>query len=539
MIPTINFHQEAYSTNGPKLMGRNAAGESFLRGLFKYSKADELWAYVDKSQQANAFFAEGQRIAPHKQYRALTPDRFGLLQHAGILYLPGPNLSSSAWQRNVLGANLWSLVGITHTVCSKGAMDSITELISAPIQPWDALICTSQSVKNNVWNVLQAQMQYFSERFGVSQFPLPQLPVIPLGIHTQDFYFTDLEVRTSRAILELHENDVVVLYTGRLSFHSKAHPLAMYQALQLAQGVTANNIVLLEFGSYANDSIKDAYEEAFNAAAPDVRRIVVDGTKKENFTTAWASADLFCSLADNIQESFGITPIEAMAAGLPAIVSDWDGYKESVVDGETGYRIPSVQPRSGLGKDIALRHALDLESYDRYIGYTSALVAIDVDKTAAALRSLVDNPELREQMGEAGRKRARMVYDWAVIMPQYEALWDELENIRLAQTVTNKKLWPARMDPFDAFSHYPTNILDEATTLTLRDTQTLRFRDLSIVNFAASFVPNNHEVEIIVSHLITGPASARDVVAHFPISEQPRILRGLAHLLKIGVLSTA
>ena len=33
---------------------------------------------------------------------------------------------------------------------------------------------------------------------------------------------------------------------------------------------------------------------------------------------------MFVSLSDNIQETFGLTPIEGMASGLPLIVSDAD-----------------------------------------------------------------------------------------------------------------------------------------------------------------------------------------------------------------------
>jgi len=52
MTAAIYYHPEAYTTGGPKLMGRNAAGESFLRGFLSHSKATEFWAQVQKPEHA-------------------------------------------------------------------------------------------------------------------------------------------------------------------------------------------------------------------------------------------------------------------------------------------------------------------------------------------------------------------------------------------------------------------------------------------------------------------------------------------------------
>ena len=113
-------------------------------------------------------------------------------------------------------------------------MDAISNLITSPVQPWDALICTSKAVKNNVEKVLQAQINYLKDRLGITKFTAPQLPVIPLGIHTDDFNFSQNEIDSARKNLGISETTIVVLYLGRLSFHAKAHPLAMYQALEKA-----------------------------------------------------------------------------------------------------------------------------------------------------------------------------------------------------------------------------------------------------------------------------------------------------------------
>ena len=50
----------------------------------------------------------------------------------------------------------------THTTSSAAAMDSIAELPTSPVQPWDALICTSHAVKSNVEVVIREQANYLS-----------------------------------------------------------------------------------------------------------------------------------------------------------------------------------------------------------------------------------------------------------------------------------------------------------------------------------------------------------------------------------------
>ena len=153
------------------------------------------------------------------------------------------------------------------------------------------------------------------------------------------FEFTEEQKSLSRQKLQADPQTLIVLFMGRLSFHAKAHPLAMYQALQKAATAVAasgKKIVLVECGWHANEFIEKAYRDAALQACPDVEVITLDGRKAEDRETAWAGADVFCSLSDNIQETFGIVPIEAMAAGLPVLVSDWDGYKDTVRHGVDG-----------------------------------------------------------------------------------------------------------------------------------------------------------------------------------------------------------
>ena len=545
MTACIYYHPEAYTTNGPKLMGRNAAGESFLRGFVSYSRASSFWTQVDKPEYARHFAAAVSSLGRTEPVRVVEKRALGALSEPGLVYCPGPGIGEHAFQRAVFGHGSWSLCGITHTTSSAGAMDALANLITAPVQPWDAVICTSTAVKDNVTRLLQAQADYLQARLSISQLVLPQLPVIPLGIHTADFAFSADQKAAARDALGVSPDTLVVLFMGRLSFHAKAHPLAMYQALEVAAKASGKEVLLVECGWHANEFIEKAYVDAARMTCPSVRVVTLDGREAEARQTAWAGADVFCSLSDNIQETFGIVPIEAMAAGLPVVVSDWDGYKDTVRDGIDGFRIPTVMPQSGLGGDLALRHALEVDTYDMYCGHTCSLVAVDVQASAAAFEKLFNSPELRRQMGESGRQRAQEVYDWKLIIGQYEVLWADLGEMRIAHGKNLAPLvhpWPARMDPFHAFASYPTQTLTAQTVLALVDAdadtalqRATSFRQLAMVGYAKVILPTEAEI-VSVLNTAAQPLTAQALVAGFAQERQAFVFRSLVWLLKLGVL---
>ena len=563
MTAAIYYHPEGYTTSGPKLMGRNAAGESFLRGFLKHSNAAEFWAQVQKPEHGQHFAQTVKAQGRDEVVKVVDKSTLSALKDIGTVYFPGPGIGEHAFHRALAGGlgssprnphTAWSLCGITHTTSSAGAMDALAELITAPVQPWDTVICTSTAVKDNVQRLLQAQVHYLQDRLGISKIVLPMLPVIPLGIHTQDFEFTEAQKAKAKNDLGVDQNTLVVLYVGRLSFHAKAHPLAMYQALQKAATAVAasgKKIVLVECGWHANEFIEKAYQEAARQACPSVQVITLDGRLASARETAWAGADVFCSLSDNIQETFGIVPIEAMATGLPVVVSDWDGYKDTVRHGIDGFRISTCMPEAGLATDLALRHALDVDTYDMYCGHNCSLVSVDIEATAQAFVQLFESPELRRRMGQTGKQRAQQLYDWSTVIAQYEALWKEQTQLRLAaqtsdQVPVTPHAWPARMDPFFAFESYPTQTLKLTSRLALADasaTEALQrvnqYKTLAMVNFAKLVLPTDEEIAQVLNATAHGPCSAQALIQDIEPSRQAFVIRSLAWLLKLGVLRLA
>lgn len=552
MSACIFYDPEGYTTSKKHLMGRNAAGESFIRAFFEYTKSTgNLWAQCEREEHFTHFEEYARSFNRSDTINRISKSNIHLMETPGLLYIPGPGIGAHSYIRRIFGDMRWSLCGITHTTSSMSAMDLIAELPIAPTQPWDALICTSSAVKSNVEVILREQADYLSDRLGARKIVLPQLPVIPLGIHTDDFSFTKSQRENARREITDDSDTLIVLYSGRLSFHAKAHPLQMYQALEKAASISGKKVHLVECGWHANEPIKNAFSEARISVSPSIQWTYLDGRVQEQRNLAWACADIFCALSDNIQETFGIVPIEAMAAGLPVIVSDWDGYRDTVRDGIDGFRIPTIAPASGMAGDLASRHALGIDSYDMYCGHASSLVAVDSDKLVSAFLKLFDSEDLRKNFGERGRTRARQEYDWGKIIPLYESLWDNLRAIREGQNLdrTATYSWPARIDPTIGFKEYPTQQLTLDTMFKLHTTSAAEaisefhsYYQLAMVNYEKYIVPTIEELEIIFTtiedEVRNGKryAKASTLISKIEEDRKPYVLRGLIWLIKLGLL---
>ena len=538
----IYFVPEAYSVSGEKLMGRNAAGQSFLEGYFQYGKCETFWAYVTEADHYKQFQTLASDLAIKQETRGFLSTNLAQAEKAGLIYYPGPDLSDLAVKRGQFGSAKWSLCGITHTTSSARAMDSIASWLTAPLQPWDAIICTSSAVKKNVELILDSELARLKERLGVTRYTLPELPIIPIGVNSQHFEFSAEDRAAAREALALERDTIAVLYVGRLSFHAKAHPLAMYQSLEKAAKVTKKNVVLIECGWFANDYAKKAFEEASTLACPSVNVIRLDGRSRENRCMAWAASDIFCSLADNIQETFGITPVEAMAAGLPCVVADWDGYRDTI-SSDVGFRAPTSMPVAGLGQDLANRHALGRDNYDFYCGHTCLFVGVDVEAVTESFVKLIENKSLREEMGFAGRVRASRLYDWAHIIPQYEALWDRLASIRESAGLLPVQPTPVRLDPYHAFSHYATEVIGPESRFELTDdsidsarARLKKLLKLEMIKFGDGVLPSSEILDEVLTEIAQVPHIEGDLFNGREKQRQLLMIRSIGFLHKLGLV---
>ncbi len=501
----ILFEPDAYLLSEPKLMGRQAAGNSFLRAAIAGRGDQPVYAYTPNQKSAAIFKQVVDSIDSQALTQWVPADRLDLLEKIGALYLPGPGLDVASKLRLRAGIQAYSLIGVTHTTASHRAMDAITGLLTAPVMPWDALICTSTAVLETVKVLLNAEIEALRWRFGSTiQITLPQLPVIPLGVHCSDFDFSADDRLFARKMLSIDDDEMVLVFVGRLSFHAKAHPHAMYLAAQEVAIKTGKKITLLQCGWFGNDAIKASFIDGAAQFCPNVRARFVDGRNAELARYSWACADIFISLSDNVQETFGITPIEAMAAGLPVIVTDWNGYKDTVRDGVDGFRIPTWMPPPALGEQFAKGHEAGTLSYDIYCGLSCQTVSVCMYTLIEKLTLLVENNALRQTMGQAGKTRARVQFDWHGVYQQYQSLYTHLKALRESATQKQQVTFhvsPNRLDPFLSFGHYPSSLIQPSTRVAVLSDDVLnQYRCLiqnPLFNYATQVLPKVDLVEKI------------------------------------------
>lgn len=120
-------------------------------------------------------------------------------------------------------------------------------------------------------------------------------------------------------------------------------------------------------------------------------RVRILGSKsRESLRWFYSAADVFVSVP--WYEPFGITPLEAMACGVPVLGSRVGGVKYTVEDGMTGMLVPPRAP----------------------------------DAVAESLAFLLKEDRIRDRMGRAGRARVEAGFTWEHVTLALDALYSEV-----------------------------------------------------------------------------------------------------------------
>ena len=545
MLTAINFDGESYDNSKP--LGINIASNEFIKAFFRYKSQNEFPCVCPNESALNDFkkFAELAKIK-ESDCIGVNQNDAKTLSNYGNIFRPDPNIVKFSWTRYYYGTTLYSLSGLVHNVATDRVRDIINQIVIAPTQDWDALVCPSKAIKSVVQTLINNWQDYLNER-GCESFSCDiQLPIIPLGIdaHFFDKISVPKERKRQRKLLHIQDKEVVILYSGRLNFLAKANPLPLLLSAEHIASETKFPVSIIFHGYFNDDFNKQSFEIAINQICNICRVIFVEDNDSNFPNGAWAASDIFCSLADNVQESFGLTPIEAMASGLPVVVSDWDGYRDTVRHEIDGYKIPTLMAPQDAGGDIAYEYFSGQTHYGDYLAATQQSTAINIGELTNALKTLINNPEKRHEMGQTAKERAKGVFDWAKIIPAYDNLWSELNLRRNAEKLEqlNQKeqnSHPSHWDPFSLFADFPTSELSKNDHIFLKVKnwdEIIKLLKLKICLVYPEPLLSFEDITELILKLEQYPfQSVNDILDRMPEASERKLLRTIVWLIKIGV----
>lgn len=521
------------------------ASSDLTDAIIRYSQAEELVCFYEPGQYQEKILRDNQKV-PQIGERIHMVSEYDVLFH-GVDIIPQVDVLHSVKEDLLpllaLRESIGKPIPITCTVHSLAEqhllLDTFMPILMLPFKPYDAIICTSEAVRSAVNAVLARCKGMLSGVLGESQQnkPMIRLEKVPLGIDTD--YFCPKDRVDARELFLIPKDAFVILWFGRFSDLFKAD---LYPLLQVFRRlIDKNNGRKLQL-ILAGCSDSASYEtvlmrEIQRLGLTDHVRILMNREIPDR-AMLYSACDVFTSPADNIQETFGLTPIEAMACGVPQVVSDWDGYRDTVVSEVTGFRIPTKW--ANCLEDVAKADYLPLNPQRRRLLYRYLAVrsvVVDCEIYEEKLQYLLDHPEVCLEMGRASRLRAETHFSLQNTVSETERLWERLLQIA---SETESEFSPAAIPMLDYcsdFRAYPTAMISddtffECTTLG----KTTSTEELPQYRVFLKYAQEAELPELILKMLSKTPVTIAFAADAYPQYTLSQIRRGFLFLYKYGVI---
>jgi len=212
-------------------------------------------------------------------------------------------------------------------------------------------------------------------------FPKHKIRVVYNGIDDTE-YVRSVSTNSKRQFLGIPEKAQVIGTVARLD-HIKNHKM-MINALKIVHHTYPDTFLII---------VGDGPErETLELLASELKlssRVIFTGFREDTHLF-YKTMDIF--LLTSLSEGTAMTLLEAMATGLPCVATDVGGNPEIVMDGETGFIIPS-------NDEITL---------------------------AEKICTLFRNEDLMKKMGKAGRRRFEENFTVDKMVSSYQAIYDRV-----------------------------------------------------------------------------------------------------------------
>ncbi len=450
-------------------MGRTVANREFLRALLRVDPCDEYHFFVGNRAQQTTLSGHLERVWPEQWARgrftvatraqlpsALAANAYHCF-HLSDCITSQPHL---ARMRNALSDRVFPITGVTHSLSYVRYGRELAAHLWPGCTARDCIAATSTTAVE----VLRRWFAHLRHGLDLGEIthPGPRLEVVPLGADCKAMRPPDEAARAkARERWKLGRRRMLLVF-ARLSHQSKMDLLPVLHMARrlLSQGVAADSMRLCfagaveEKGNIAHTLLNLGLNMGLDCQ-------VVENPDEAAKADLFRAADVFLSPVDNLQETFGLTVLEAGAFGLPCVVSDFDGYRDLVAHGETGFLTPTLGPEAT--PDVDLLAPLVFDSH--YHTLLAQQTVVDVAAMAGQVRLLLEDDALRRDMGLAARQRVEQRFTWDAMAKRLAGIWDRLWQEPVDEDAVRRAAHPLHVPYGHVFGGYPTRVLEPGCVL--------------------------------------------------------------------------
>jgi glycosyltransferase involved in cell wall biosynthesis len=382
-----------------------------------------------------------------------------------------------------------------------------------------------------------------------------QTRLLPFAFDESNYYPIDeAEKRAIRAQFGFRPEEKIIVYAGRITLEKNVHSVvrvfsAVRRLVPTARLVIAGLDVdypFYEFGGFTFGIRNTLVRAAARLGLSKEQVTLVGRRNADELRALYNIADVAVNLTLHHDENFGLSQVEAMACGTPVVGTSWGGLKDTIVDGETGYKVDTVVTGTGvkvnwwqavnhivtvLGggpEQSRLRPRCRANAYDRYslTRYGQHLESILSDCRAAEATA-------REPLKSSPFAR----HFWGLCAPQ----WGEPPSYR--RSPRSYQMYRELIAPFAGSSPGPAAAgeLDPQEILCLANPLLIDGRTLAINDPIFAFeleIPEAHRAAVlaVLEVLKEEPAITWGRLARTRLPAQADLPGALAWMLDTGLL---
>ncbi len=432
------------------IYGAGVVYKEWLRAIGTYSsfRKCHIYCHVKDVERLQHAFAALPTLAVFPL--EVLPKNLRRHQYETVICRGLRSTASVCAVRNAIGGISAPVCSITTTLSYYSCLiDMFHNMIACNAQI-DSFFCGTRAARTALVRLIQNLNG--SPTTGHAPLSEDNVVLMPHGIDFERFAHLPPKA-LCRAHFGIPQDAAVMLSVGRLSLYDKIDYRVLLDAFALLRnrkpGEPSQPVHLVIAGDNKERGAEFITRHADQLGIrSDVT--IISSFLEEQKPMLYGAADLFLSLANSVQESFGLTILEAMASGLPVIATDWNGYRELLTDGKHGYLV-TTRWKGNLNRLKLLSPILSTEESHRLL---SEAVQVDPTEVADKLERLWRHPDMRSRMAAEAREHAKQ-FSWPGIVKAAEAYWRDAYSNAVKQPRSRPAPSWLLLDYQKVFSDYP------------------------------------------------------------------------------------